>query len=100
MQKPEKKSIKDFILEKTATELQFPQEVVDRVIGWSYKKANDATHTNKEVEISGIGKLQLSQSKLRKNIDKLEKIAQATKDPEMEQSVRERLEDLKTKRDV
>lgn len=100
MQKREKQSIKDYILEKTATELQFPQDVVDKVIGWSYKKANDATHHNKEVEISGIGKLQLSQAKLRKHIEKLERVIVGTKDPQILEDATQRLEDLKTKRDV
>lgn len=74
MQKPEKQEIKDYILERTAEDLQFSQDIVEEVIGWSYKKANQATKLHKEVEISGIGKMMLSQSKLKKAIAKNERI--------------------------
>jgi len=74
MQKPDKQEVKDFIIEKVATDLQFSQDIVEAVVGWSYKKANEATKKHQEVELSGIGKLQLSQAKLKREIAKLEQI--------------------------
>lgn len=74
MQKPEKQEVKDYILQRTAEELQFSKDIVEEVVGWSYKKANQATKLHKEVEISGIGKMMLSQSKLKKAIVKYERI--------------------------
>lgn len=92
--------VKDQIIKKIAEELQFDVSVVETVISWSFKKANEATKSNKEVELSGIGKLQLSQAKLRKNIDKLEKIFNSNTSPEMKVIIEETLKDLKTKVDV
>jgi hypothetical protein len=75
MQKPLKKNLKDFLLEKTSEDLQMDLETVEKVMGWSYKKANQATQLNKEVEISGFGKLLLSESKYRKYMERLLKMS-------------------------
>lgn len=74
MQKPEKMTVREFVSQKVSQELQFDQEIVDTVISWSYKKANEASKSHKEVEISGIGKLMLSQAKLKKAIEKCERM--------------------------
>ena len=100
MQKPENKAVKDFIIEKTARVLQFPQDTVEEVIGWSFKKANQASHNNKEIEVSGIGKLMLSQAKLRKQIANLERMYPNLKEENKQVQVKELIEDLKTKIDV
>ena len=72
MQKPEKKTVREYVSQKVSQELQFDQDIVDTVISWSFKKANEAVRVHQEVEISGIGKLMLSPAKLRKAITKYE----------------------------
>lgn len=98
MQKPDKQAIKDFIIERTSEELEISQETVETVISWSYKKANEASHRVKEIELSGIGTLKLSQAKLRKQIEKLERIISHLTDETKLESVTKTLEELKTKR--
>ena len=66
------KSTKEKIVSKVAEELQFPEEVVESVIAWSYKKANQAATTNKEIEISGLGTFKLSQAKVKRRLEKLQ----------------------------
>ena len=100
MQKPEKQEVKDFILQKTAEELQFEQGIVDEVISWSFKKANQATKLHKEVEVSGIGKLMLSQSKLKKEIAKYERIISLVEPGEKKDEMEAQLIYLKTKLNV
>lgn len=99
MQKPENKQVKDFIIEKISQELQVNQDIVDSVIGWSYEKANKASHKNREIELSGIGILQLSQSKLRKQIKKLERMISLTEHPDKVAQMENTLKELKTKLD-
>lgn len=71
MQKPDKQSVKDFIINKTSQELEIPLETVESVVSWSYKKANEATQRVREIELSGIGTLRVSQSKLRNRLHNL-----------------------------
>lgn len=100
MQKPENKAIKDFIMEKVSKDLQFTEETVEAVVGWAYKKANQASHNNREIEISGIGKLLMSQAKLRKQLVKLERIESRLTDEVKLAQVRELIAELKIKQDV
>jgi len=100
MQKPDNKSIKDFLQEKVAQDLGIELATVESVISWSYKDANKACETHKEVEISGIGKFMMSQAKLRRRINDLEgmDLHIPDEDPKKKQ-VRDTLEVLKTKLD-
>ncbi len=100
MQKPENKAVKDFIIENTSRDLKFEQEIVETVISWAFKKANEASHNNKEIEISGVGKLLLSQAKLRKQIEKLDRIAPLMKDELRREQIEKISKDLKTKKDA
>ncbi len=94
MQKPEKQTVREFVSQKVSQELQFEQEVVDQVISWSYKKANEAVKTYKEIEISGIGKMMLSQPKLKRAIEKNERIL-AHVEGQKAEFVSQNLENLK-----
>lgn len=97
MQKPQNKAAKDFIIEKVSKDLEIAQDVVETVISWAFKKANEATRSNNEVELSGIGKLQLSQSKVRRQIEMLEKIYSRMSEEERLLQISTTIADLKTK---
>lgn len=98
MQKPENKSIRDFLNEQVSQDLQVPLEIVENVISWSFKEANRACEHNKEVEISGIGKLMISPGKLKKRIQSLERMDQSIQEEgRKKQEVQELLRILKTK---
>lgn len=65
-------SLKDRMVEKTAGELEIDESLVDNVISWSYKKAKEAAHIHKQIELSGWGKLLVSKNKTNKRIQMLE----------------------------
>lgn len=60
--------VKDFLIKKTAEDLDLPVEVVDRVIMGEYKKFNKATKWCDTMEISGFGTIYVSQPKVKKKI--------------------------------
>lgn len=64
---------KEQLIKNTAEQLGQPEDVVGRVVSWSFKDANKALKLYSEVEISGWGKFILSQAKLRKRIERMEK---------------------------
>src|SRR5687767_10899261 len=66
------KIVKENIIEKTAYDLEIEKDVVDKVISWSYHRANEATRTNREVELSGFGTFTISDAKLRRKIKRTE----------------------------
>lgn len=97
MQKPDNKSLKDFLIEKVADDLQFPLDIVEAVIGWSYKSANEATKSHKTIELSGIGKLMLSQGKLKKRLLSLESMERNMQNDPRLPMVLETIKNLKEK---
>lgn len=68
------KTLRDKILKKTIEDLNLPEEVVEKVVSWSYKKANEATKTNSEVEISGLGIFKTSPAKIKRRVARIETI--------------------------
>lgn len=95
------KPIKDQVMEQVSKDLQFPLDVVEKVIGWSYKKAAEATKMYDEIEVSGFSKFQLSKAKVKRRIKTLERMEKHLENnPEKEESlkqVREVKENLKKK---
>lgn len=99
MQKPSNKNLKDFLNEKVAKELELDLSIVETVISWSYEKANKATHSNKEIELSGIGTLKLSPAKLRRRIASLEQMLTNIKEQNKQEFVKSAIEELKARTD-
>lgn len=64
----DKKAVREKLLEKTSQDLTIDRELVDRVISWSYHRANEATRSNKEVEISGFGTFLISNGKIKRKL--------------------------------
>lgn len=71
--KPHNLSTKDFLLKKTAEDLELPEDLVERVVGWSYKEANIAARERCEIEFSGLGKIYVSTSKVKRRLSKIER---------------------------
>lgn len=61
----------------TAEELELPLDIIETVIGDSYKNANKAARTTSEIEISGFGTFIVSQNKIRRKIKYCEKAIEA-----------------------
>lgn len=78
--------VKDKLLQQVADDLGQPLDLVESVIGWSYKNANINARSNNELEISGIGTAFISKKKLKDRISCIEKaIARRTPlDPGLE----------------
>ncbi len=68
------KTLRDTVLRKTIEDLEMSEDIVEKVISWSYKNANEATKTNSEVEISGLGVFKVSTAKVRRRIKMLERV--------------------------
>lgn len=78
MEKQLNSNIKDFLVEKTAKDLEIDEALCDLLITWTYKKTKEATLYNNTVEISGFGKLYISERKLDKQLNRMEGILRNT----------------------
>lgn len=68
------KTLRDTVLKKTIEDLEMSEDIVEKVVSWSYKSANEATKTNSEVEISGLGVFKVSPAKVRRRLTMLERV--------------------------
>ena len=73
MQKPDNIATKDWVLSLTSEELQLSQVIVETVISDAYKEASKAVKQHNQVELSGFGKLLVSQAKVRRKKGRVEK---------------------------
>lgn len=89
--------LRDEIIEKVSKDLGISEEITDLVISWSYKKANEATKTNNEVEFSGFGKILVSKTKIARRLKRLEIILEATKNREDSENKEKRLKSINSK---
>lgn len=71
--KPYKMSVKDFLISKTARDLEIGRDVVEQVIMSQYKKLNRSIRTQDMLEVSGFGTFYLSQTKLGRRIERHKK---------------------------
>ncbi len=78
MEKQLNSNIRDFLVEKTAKELEIEESLCDQIITWTYKNTKEATLYNNTVEISGFGKLYISGKKLDKQLNRMENIVKGT----------------------
>lgn len=69
---PEK--LKDILLTKTALDTGQTKEVVEKVISFQFRDVLKMLREVKEVEITGLGKFMISNSKLRKKIGETEDV--------------------------
>lgn len=65
---------KDILIQKTAIELGQPEELVNKVVSYSYKQLSEASKIHDQLEVSGFGVLLVSAAKLKKRIAKNERI--------------------------
>lgn len=70
--KPASISTKDWIVQEVANQLEIEEDLVNKVVSWSYLKAQKKTQEVNSVELSGFGKLLLSETKTKKRIKGLE----------------------------
>jgi nucleoid DNA-binding protein len=70
-------NIKDQLVQQVAEDLKQPENVVDKVITHQFKHANQAMKLYSQVEISGFGKFEQSQAKIKRRIQKKEEIRDA-----------------------
>lgn len=70
-------SLKEFLIEKTAEELSQSPLLVSDVLRWVFKDVTQAFKIHNEIEISGWGKFLISQNKLRKRIQRMERMKKA-----------------------
>lgn len=74
--KPVSMSIKDFLIRKLAISLLTEEKVIEAVVNHQFTSALNATQTNKEIEISGFGKIFFNEkkaaSKIKKQVEKIE----------------------------
>jgi nucleoid DNA-binding protein len=91
-------SPKEEILKLIAKDMELPIETIEKVISWSYMKANHAIREHTEVEPSGLGKFYVSQAKVRRRIAAIES-SMNVKDvsPERLEELKQEMEFVKTK---
>lgn len=68
--KPISMSIKDFLIRKLAIKLLTEEKTIEAVINHQFISALNATKTNKEIELSGFGKLYFNNKKAQKAYEK------------------------------
>jgi hypothetical protein len=66
-------STKDQIVTKTAIDTGYPEELVDQVVMWVSKDANEHMRTCKSVEISGFGTFKVSPYRVRSRVELMDK---------------------------
>lgn len=75
--KPISLPIKDYLVRKTSVKKMLPENIVSAIIDDAFKGANEATQSNNEVEISGLGKFMLSEKKAKDGLESMTKIKAA-----------------------
>lgn len=66
--KPVSISTKDWLVQGVAKDLEVEESLVNIIISWSYLKAQEKTQEVNSVELSGFGKLLLSEAKTKRRI--------------------------------
>lgn len=69
-EKPISMSIKDFLVRKLAIKLLTEEKTIEAVVNHQFISALNATKTNKEIELSGFGKLYFNNKKAQKAYEK------------------------------
>lgn len=98
MSKPVSSSLKDWLVELVAKEMQIEESLCNKVVSWAYLQAKEATRNNRIIELSGFGKIQISPHKVKKRIEKIQNVINREDFPEDKKSVlKDRINMLKTK---
>src|SRR5271167_2883740 len=66
--------LRDVLITRTAIKTLQSEKVVEKVISFQFRDANEAIKLCNQVEISGFGKFISSRSKMRKKLRKMEVI--------------------------
>ncbi len=69
-EKPISMSVKDFLVRKLAIKLLTEEKTIEAVVNHQFISALSATKTNKEIELSGFGKLYFNNKKAQKAYEK------------------------------
>lgn len=85
--------LKGVLVTRTAIKTLTPEDIVERVIMFQFKDARDQVHTYEQIEISGFGKFITSPLKIRRKLEKMERIL-----TNMERLEQERTEELSDKK--
>lgn len=86
------KTIKETLLEKTAEDLQHPYSVVENVMGWVFKDVLKAFKRHTQIEISGLGYYIISEAKLRRRVETLERVKHLLEAKPQDESTIKKLE--------
>lgn len=68
--KPTSMSIKDFLIRKLAIKMLTEESTIEAVVNHQFISVLNATQNNKEIEISGFGKLYFNQKRANAKYDK------------------------------
>jgi nucleoid DNA-binding protein len=67
-------SLRDKIIKDVADDLEIDESICDKVVAWVYEDTIKATNDVNSIELAGFGTLRVSQNKLKKRIQRFEKI--------------------------
>lgn len=67
-------ALKDVLLKKTSEKTILSEDIVEKIISFQFKEARDRMHDFNEIEISGFGKFQVSQKRLKDNVREIQAI--------------------------
>lgn len=75
MIKPVNLSLKDWLVDLISKDLEMDSSICNTIISWAFLQAKEATKTDKIIEISGFGKIQVSPKKVERRIKKIKRAA-------------------------
>ncbi len=91
-------TVKEELIQKVATDLELPEDLVFSIIAFQGEDALQAVKTVHELEFSGFGKFLLSQTKVNKKIDICQQaLVKYAEDPERVEGLRKAIEEYKLK---
>lgn len=99
-EKPQSMSIKEWMVKRTALELNIPERVVNAVITHQFNSAAEATRNNNSVEIYSFGKFLFNVGRAEKELNRLSAIRANTQKmfdvalPSRKNALQKRLDNL------
>lgn len=91
------KFTKDMLIKETALQLDLPEELVHAIILFQGEDAAKAAHVHNEIEFSGLGKFLLSQTRIKKGIEKYTEMLTQELTEERRGQIEEHLKNIKTR---
>lgn len=69
MESQYKLTVRDWIIERVAEQLDYPENICEKVVSWAYHDAIKQTQLVTSVELSGFGSFLVSPAKLKKRLE-------------------------------